>query len=74
MLKEEINKLHIKTLDLSNKTNTSSFANIYKDNIVLKAEDIKRIKEACLEPDESQKININKRTLIYKRTIIKLYQ
>lgn len=46
MLKEEINKLHIKTLDLSNKTNTSSFANIYKDNIVLKAEDIKRIKEA----------------------------
>lgn len=74
MLKEEINKLHIKTLDLSNKTNTSSFANIYKDNIVLKAEDIKRIKEAWLEPDESQKININKRTLIYKRTIIKLYQ
>lgn len=74
MLKEEINKLHIKTLDLSNKTNTSSFANIYKDNIVLKAEDIKRIKEGWLEPDESQKININKRTLIYKRTIIKLYQ
>ena len=45
MLKEEINKLHIKTLDLSNKTNTSFFAKIYKDNIVLKSEDIKRIKE-----------------------------
>ena len=74
MLKEEINKLHIKTLDLSNKTNTSFFAKIYKDNIVLKSEDIKRIKEEWLEPDESQKININKRTLNYKRTIIKLYQ
>lgn len=45
-LKEEINTLHIKPLDLSKKTNSSIFAKIYKENTVLKAKDNERIKEA----------------------------
>lgn len=49
-LKEEINTLHIKPLDLSKKTNSSIFAKIYKENTVLKAKDNERIKEAWRKP------------------------
>lgn len=47
ILKEEINTLHIKTLDLSKKKpNSSIFAKICKENTVLKAKDNEKIKEA----------------------------